>query len=155
MNHLLGSLFFLMLIVGCNNVEVNSAVNPISEKIGLDNGFYFLNGADAKYRVKRKDKNEVYVLNPYPIFGKNDYEEVGIIAEENGKFSLAVSLKESKSYKWNQVLESVAHYVGYVYNNELRGLIKIKGDNVRDDVFLNCVGDTQKEAENMIMTLLN
>lgn len=140
------SVFFSFIIaVGCNK----SAPEPDPEYINLADGIYYLNGTDENYQVRRKGVKELYQINPNPIFNLADIESIDIIEEENGKFSLSVSLLELLEFKWKAVLKSEVHYVGYIANNNLIGLIKIKGENARDDVYLSCVAKSKEEAETL------
>jgi hypothetical protein len=116
--------------------------------IDLADGFYYLNGTDEAYQVRRNVQNGGnYVLNPEPIFSSEDYESIEIIEEENGRFSLSVQVAPLKMYKWEKALNSSVHYIGFVYGNRLGTLLQIKGENARDDVYLYCVGNTEEEAE--------
>jgi len=151
-------LFFVLSVlffISCDKSTTPSVVDPVSEQVELPDGFYYLNGTDFKYAVRRKNFRETYVLNPAPIFMSEDFESIVIVPEKNGKFSLDFEIDPLQSHKWEAVLKSPVHYVGYVHNKELRNLIKIKGKNSRDEVFLNCIGTTFQEAENMVTAMLD
>ncbi len=148
-------LIALMLFSACDQSGVNRTNISVDDQVDLDDGFYYLNGESMDYAVIRKGHNETYILNPEPIFESEDYETIIVLEEENGKFSLDFNIDELNSSKWADVLRSSVHYIGFVHNKELRGLIKIKGENARDRVFLKCISPEKAEAEEMLRSLMN
>ena len=140
-------LFALALtILSCSNEGNKKSVDP--RFIDLADGFYYLNGTDTKYMVQRDiEMGGNYMLNPNPIFPNFDFESIDIIKEENSNYSLSFELNDLFENKWAEVLNSNVHYIGFVNDNKLKHLLKIKGKNSSDAVYLNCVSSTKEGAE--------
>jgi len=140
-------LFAILLLFTITSCKENT-IEKDEHYIDLADGFYYLNGTDMKYKVIRNIKNGgMYILNPKPIFSHDDYNAIQVVDEGNGNFGLEFDIQGFGQLKWDKVLGSKVHYIGFVYKNKLNGLIKIKGENSTDEVYLNCLSRSKEDAE--------
>ncbi|MDF1868684.1 MAG: hypothetical protein P1U70_27920 [Saprospiraceae bacterium] len=118
------------------------------EKIDLIDGIYLLNGDRDGVPMVRNNANESYLLNPKPFITSEDYKSVDILEESNGMFSVRINLHEESIHKWKKTIEEYGiHYVGCVENNELITVIKVRGEDKQDDVYLQCFTPDRAEIE--------
>jgi len=137
------SICYLLVITSCTTAETKQ--DRYFTK--LEDGLYYLNGTDENHKVIRQNTTENYILNSTPIFDDKDIESIDIVKEENGKYSLDLTLTSLSESKWDDVLNSKSIYIGIVSQNQLKDLIKIKGENARDAPYLYCISDSRETAE--------
>jgi hypothetical protein len=107
-----------------------------------------LNGARDGVPMVRNNASESYLLNPKPFITSEDYKSVDILEESNGMFSARINLHEESIHKWKETIEEYGiHYVGCVLNNELITVIKVRGEDKQDDVYLQCFTPDRAEIE--------
>ncbi|MCR9290648.1 MAG: hypothetical protein NXI23_25020 [Bacteroidetes bacterium] len=65
-------------------------------------------------------------------------------------FSVRINLHEESIHKWTETIEKYGiHYVGCVENNELITVIKVRGEDKQDDVYLQCFTPDRAEIEEL------
>ena len=130
----------------CNTEESDTPTQK--EKIDLIDGIYLLNGDRDGVPIVRNNTNESYLLNPQPFLKSVDYKSVDILEESNGMYSVRINLHEESNQKWHKTIEEYGiHYVGFVLNNELITVIKVRGEDKQDDVYLQCFSLDRAEVE--------
>lgn len=131
-------------------IPTNQILKLQKEKIDLIDGIYLLNGDRDGVPMVRNNANESYLLNPKPFITSEDYKSVDILEESNGMFSVRINLHDESIHKWKETIEEYGiHYVGCVLNNELITVIKVRGEDKQDDVYLQCFTPDRAEVEEL------
>jgi len=93
------------------------------------------------------EKPELYFINSEPIFIKSDFESAEVMEEDNGNYGILFKLKPLSFTKWETLLNSKVHYIGFVSNNRIKNLIKLKGENSSSELYISCYTNSREESD--------